>query len=150
MSISIKSFSIQIKAKPQTSIVHNGSKIQLVFLPFLNYKKLQIPKPSRQEEKHYPNPIFRKLHIHIHVLLLTLFLPTLLCFLKRNCPNPTFWKAPHSHPCLLLLPHSIPSYMVMFPEEKLSKSCIQEAPHSQPCLLLLLAHSIPHYMVMFP
>jgi hypothetical protein len=35
---------------------------------------------------------------------------------------------------------------------KLSKSCIQEAPHSQPCLLLLLllAHSIPHYMVMFP
>jgi hypothetical protein len=80
--------------------------------------------------------------------LLTLFLPTLWCFLKRNCPNPTFWKAPHSHPCLL--PHSIPSYMVMFPEEKLSKSCIQEAPHSQPCLLLLLAHSIPHYMVMFP
>jgi hypothetical protein len=60
--------------------------------------------------------------------LLTLFLPTLWCFLKRNCPNPTFWKAPHSHPCLL--PHSIPSYMVMFPEEKLSKSCIQEAPQS--------------------
>ncbi len=32
----------------------------------------------------------------------------------------------HSHPCLLLLPHSIPSYMVMFPKEKMSKSCIQK------------------------
>jgi hypothetical protein len=39
--------------------------------------------------------------------------------------------------------------MVMFPEEKLSKSCIQEALNSQPCLLLL-AHSIPHYRWCFP
>ncbi|KAH9536351.1 hypothetical protein CY35_17G102900 [Sphagnum magellanicum] len=89
----------------------------LCSFPFCTTSKLQIQKPSRQEEKHYPNPIF--------------------------------WKAPHSHPCLLLLPHFIPSYMVMFPEEKLSKSCIQEALNSQPCLPLL-AHSIPHYMVMFP
>ncbi len=148
-SISIKSFSIQIKAKPQTSIVHNGLKTHnLCSFPFCTTSKLQIQKPSRQEEKHYPNPIFWKVHIHIHVFF-TLFLPTWWCFLKRNCPNPTFWKAPHSHPCLLLLPHSIPSYMVMFPEEKLSKSCIQEALNSQPCLLLL-AHSIPHYRWCFP
>jgi hypothetical protein len=92
MSISIKSFSIQIKAKPQTSIVHNGSKIQLVFLPFLNYKQVTDPKTIKTR---------RKALSKSHIL-----------------------EAPHSHPCPLA--HSVPSYIVVFPEKKLPKSHILE------------------------
>jgi hypothetical protein len=51
MSISRKSFSIQIKAKPQTSIVHNASKTQLVFLPFLYYKQVTDPKTIKTRRK---------------------------------------------------------------------------------------------------
>lgn len=91
-SISIKSFSVQIKAKPQTSIVHNGSKTRLVFLPFLYYKQVTDPKTIKTR---------RKALSKSHIL-----------------------EGPHSHPCLL--GHSIPSYMMVFPEKKLPKSRILE------------------------